>query len=555
MKRKDVVWAYVKKRNPNYMEDIAIAEVESYEKPVKITARAYYPDGSRWTLDNAEIKREKIPFSNEIVNEFSIPGYDEGVIVQLETRRRCFHPEFIGSFMLRNDHPALFRSISLTYPDDCKLVYGLENPENTDIEQSTIHENGYKKVEFTAYKLSDKWAPWKTEFPEQWYAAVYVSFPPKGKRSYTWQALGEHYLTLSDGIFENSSEIAALADSVKGNSRNEVIENAFSTVVGKIRYHADEEGRFAFFPRKAATIIANGYGDCKEISTLLKAVLRSKKVETHLALISTKNWMQPVGKYPSLDNFNHVILAEGDGTGRYRFLDGTHTWANAENSYYHLIGRTAFVLKPGGSQLARVTAGKDYKNHVVTRSVIKREPASGRWIIEGRIRLTGRPALDFFSQLKWEDTAEKKSLAKEYLQDEFGIYPLAFDFKAPDCNETTFTYKALFQENYISIEKGGFRLASPRLLATSANDSMGLKKGPRLLGSFEQQDSWQFPGRIETGQLEAFQLPFAGCAYSIKGNQLTRTYRQDDKLFAEDDKQLKEWTNKIKATVNATCWR
>ena len=401
VKRKDIIWAYVKKRNPNLMEKITLFDVDSYEKPVKIKAKAYYPGGSHWALTDDAIRREKIPFSNLYANEFSIPGYDEGVIIRLETKRDYFHPEFIGTFVLRNEYPTLSRRLSLAFPEDCDLTYGLENFEGAEVEESFTIKDGHKIFEVRANKLSDRWPSWKTEFPEQWYAALFVSFPLRGRRSYTWRELGDHYLKLSKGAFESSPEIAAMAQSIKGTSQNELIENAFNAVVGKIRYHADEEERFAFFPRKAATIFSNGYGDCKEISTLLKTLLQGKKIETYLTLVSTRNKMQPVRKYPSLDNFNHVILAAGTHTGRYRFLDGTQTWAKANNSYYELIGQTAFLLKPGGSQLIQIPADNNYKNIVITRSKIRREIASGRWIIEGNIELMGRPALNFFSRFNW----------------------------------------------------------------------------------------------------------------------------------------------------------
>jgi hypothetical protein len=555
VKRKELIWAYVRKRNPNDLENLAFYDYETFEKPAKIKAWAHYPDGSRWSLQSQALERGKIPLDNAFVNEFSIPRYDEGVLIQIEIQRDYFHPEFIGTFRLRNRHPALQRTISLTFPEDCVLAYGLENPEKAVIDESIMVADGLKKIEVTAPNLEGVWDRWKTEFPEQSYAAFYVSFPPKGKHSYSWQQLGDRYLELSKEAFEGSAEIDAFADSVHGSTEKELIHNGFKTIVGKIRYHADEEGRFAFYPRKAETILKNGFGDCKEISTLLRTLLHSKKVETWPAMISTRNHRQPVEKYPSLANFNHMILAAGGANAPYHFLDGTHTFADANNSYFNLIGRTAFVLKPGGSQLVRVSAGGDYKNLVVTRSKVTHEPADGRWTIQGRIRLIGHPALRFFSKLQWSDTAEKKSLAKRYLQNEFGINPILFDYRAPDGNEVSFTYKALFQENYIAVGKGGFRLAVPRLSDTSADSSLDRKEGPVLLESFEQQDTWEFDQEPQNSRFNAFQLPFADCAFSVEGTGVTRTYRQKNELLRQEDAQLGTWMDKLTSVMNSTCWR
>ncbi len=555
VKRKDTIWAYVQKRHPNIWERISLYDYETYENPVKIKAEAYYSDGSQWSLDSKTIQRNKIALSNAFANQFNIPRYDKGVLIHLETQRDYFHPEFIGRFQLRKKDPALLRSITFTFPKDCNLQHGLENTEGVVVEQSVLIEDGKKKLEIRVQNLSDTWVRWKTEFPEQWYAAFYASFPPIGKRSYTWKELGDHYLQLSEAAYESSPEIDALAGLVKGSTEPEIVKNSFDAIVRKIRYHADEEGRFAFFPRKASAILENGYGDCKEISTLLKTLLQEKNVDAFPALISTKNHYQPVDKYPSLNNFNHMILATAASGGDYHFLDGTNTWANADSSYYPLIGRTAFVIKPGGSHLVKVTAGNDFQNRVATYAQVMKKQNGRPWTIKGRIQLIGYSALQFFSKLNRSDTIEKNSLAKLFLQKQFGIFPLSIKYHAPDSTEVTFNYEALFQENYVSIEKGGFRLAVPRLYGPAANDKLGQNRGPRQLKPFEQKDIWEFRQEPKSNQLNEFHLPFADCNYSVERNKITRLYKQKEKVFQDNDDLLEAWTNNIKTIVSSTCWR
>lgn len=555
VKRKDIVWAYVNKRNPNDWERISIYDYETIEKPVKIKAKAYYPDGSSWTLDNETLQRSKIVLSNAFSNEFNIPRYDKGVLIRLETQRVYEHPEFIGTFQLRDEDPTLLRAITFTYPHECDLLYGLENTEGVEVEQSILVENGKKKIEIRAENLTDSWDSWKTEFPERWYAAFYISFPPKGKRSYTWKELGDHYLQLSKTAYESSPKIDALAGLVKGSTAPEIIKNSFDTIVYKIRYHADEEGRFALFPRKASTILENGYGDCKEISTLLKTILQEKNVDTFPALIATKNHFQPVEQYPSLDNFNHMILATATPKGGYHFLDGTNTWAKAQSSYYPLIGRTAFVSRPGGSHLIQVAAGNHFQSRVVTHARVSKASKETPWTIKGSIRLIGYPALQFFSKLNWSDSIEKNSLAKLFLQKQFGIYPFSVQFSAPDSTEITLNYEALFQENYLSMGKGGFRLAVPRLYSIAADDTLDQNKGPRQIKPFEQQDIWEFGQTPTSSRFNDFHLPFADCDYAVKKNKITRRYQQKEKIFQDNDLHLETWIKHIKTTVGSTCWR
>jgi hypothetical protein len=301
--------------------------------------------------------------------------------------------------------------------------------------------------------------------------------------------------------------------------------------------------------------LENGYGDCKEISTLLKTLLQEKNVNALPALISTKNHFQPVDKYPNLDNFNHMILATVTPRGDYHFLDGTNTWADANSSYYPLIGRTAFVIKPGGSHLVKVTAGNDFQNRVVTYARVMKKQKGNPWTIKGRIQLFGYPALHFFSKLNWSDTVEQNSLAKLFLQRQFGIFPLSVKFHAADSTEVTFDYEVLFQENYVAMGQGGFRLAVPRLYGRAASDRLDQQKGPRQIKPFEQQDIWEFSKELKSNRLNDFHLPFADCDYSVEGNKIMRLYKQKQKVFQDSDNLLETWTNNIKTIVSSTYWR
>lgn len=238
-----------------------------------------------------------------------------------------------------------------------------------------------------------------------------------------------------------------------------------------------------------------------------------------------------------------------------RFLDGTNTWAHAGSSYFPLIGRKAFLILPGDSHLVHVTAGNDFQNRVITHAQVKEKEKDAPWKIEGRIQLIGYPALQFFSGLNFSESTEKNSLAKLFLQKQFGIYPLSLQYSAPDSNSVTLDFEALFQDNYIAMGKGGFRLAVPRLFGNAADDTLDRNKGPRQIKPFEQRDTWEFRPKLTTSRFIDFHLPFADCAYALNGNTITRRYRQEENIFNDGDGLLDTWLNQIKTTLNSTCWR
>jgi hypothetical protein len=141
------------------------------------------------------------------------------------------------------------------------------------------------------------------------------------------------------------------------------------------------------------------------------------------------------------------------------------------------------------------------------------------------------------------------------LHEQFGIFPFSVKFQASGSTQVAFDYEALFQENYLSMGKGGFRLAVPRLYSTAADDTLDRNRGPRQIKPFEQRDIWEFGQKIGAHRLNKFRLPFADCGYSVEGNKITRLYTQKEKVFQDSDGILETWIDKIKTTVSSTSWR
>lgn len=554
VKRKDVLWAYVNHRNPDLMETIRLYDYESHEDPIKIKAEAFYPDGSKWVLNNEDVEREKINFSNAFVNTFSIPKYQQKTLIKLVTERRYVHPEFIGTFKLRHKYPTLYRKLSLTLPEECNLKYGVENNEQAEIKTSSIKKSGLLTIDVSAKELSGIWSKKKTIYPEQWHVAFYASFPPSGKQSYSWQQLGNHYLDHLDTTFEVSPEIEALGKSIGGETRKELIKNSFNTIVQKIRYHADADGGFAFFPRKASVILDHGYGDCKEISTILRTVLREKSIIAHLSLISTWGYFQPIEKYPSLDNFNHLILSAPSKNGGDNFIDGTQTWADSDSSYYPLVGRTAYVLEPDNSRLVSVLPEENFESRVVTRSKINQE-SKGHWMMEGQITLYGFPALRLFNTLHWNNTTDKNSLVRSYIQKEFGVYPLKMEFKAPHASEITINYKSSIQENFIALEKGGIRFSIPDLFRSATDRSLARLNGPIFVDPFEQHDTWELSFTPNKNDLKSITSSIADCRWSATDAMIKRSYVQRHHTHNQETGQIADWIEALNNLTNSISWR
>ena len=140
-------------------------------------------------------------------------------------------------------------------------------------------------------------------------------------------------------------EIKDLAASLKHTQKDSVIAEAFRLVQHKIRYLADLEGPHSFIPRAAPKVLEKGYGDCKEMSTLLKVLLKEKGIETNLALVATEGTIQCLEPVPTLGSFNHIIVYYKNSDNTLQFYDPTISYGTAENSYFHLVGQKVLLLQ------------------------------------------------------------------------------------------------------------------------------------------------------------------------------------------------------------------
>ena len=77
-------------------------------------------------------------------------------------------------------------------------------------------------------------------------------------------------------------------------------------MVAHTRYVAIELGRGSFVPHDADTVIAKGYGDCKDHDVLLQALLKAKGIDAESILINATN-AYSLSEAPSFAQLDHVI--------------------------------------------------------------------------------------------------------------------------------------------------------------------------------------------------------------------------------------------------------
>jgi Domain of Unknown Function with PDB structure (DUF3857)/Transglutaminase-like superfamily len=124
-----------------------------------------------------------------------------------------------------------------------------------------------------------------------------------------YEDIGRAFYAAAEDLLNVTPAIAKLADDItrgKAGPREQA-EAIFDWVSGNIRYLAVVVGVGRVVPNAPETVIANRYGDCKDVATLMMALLTAKGIASEYALINT-NPVYQLNTTPQLGAFNHVIV-------------------------------------------------------------------------------------------------------------------------------------------------------------------------------------------------------------------------------------------------------
>jgi len=179
--------------------------------------------------------------------------------------------------------------------------------------------------------------------------------------------LGKAYAALTAEKRIVTRKVATLAQEITAGTgdRKQQVQKLYEWVSAHIRYVAIELGTGAVTPHEVDSIIANGYGDCKDHDVLLQALLKAKGIESESVLINGDD-SYAMTEIPTLATLNHVItfVPEFD-----LYLDSTATVAPFGILPPNQYGKPVIVAAPASAKLARMPLLQPGAGKIVTRTV------------------------------------------------------------------------------------------------------------------------------------------------------------------------------------------
>ena len=157
-------------------------------------------------------------------------------------------------------------------------------------------------------------------------------------------------------------------------------------------------------PRPPSQVLRQGYGDCKDKASLLRALLREVGVDSWLTLVNLGASGAAATDWTSPGNFNHCILAvkapwaigttaciDVPGFGPLLLIDATDALTSIGATPSGLEGEPALVVAGDSSRLVRVPEGTP-EGHRVEVQVRARLEADGALHAEVLQHAAGAPA-------------------------------------------------------------------------------------------------------------------------------------------------------------------
>lgn len=309
----------------------------SFNELKKVEAYTLVPDGNGTKkMKVSEFKTQSSPSSGIFYDDvketaFDYPKVIKGSITHVETEHFNKDIHFISPFYFGSYLPVVNASFSLTFPEDMEVKYIIRNDQKKNITVTESKKGKKKKIEFAATGINNNeyFADAVSQSYYTQHVIVYVTrYRQDGVDIPVYNTVDELYKWnssfLKDINTTSSSLLKQVADSICAGKTTEwdKAQAIYHWVQSHIKYVAFEAGMEGFVPRQAEEVCAKRYGDCKDMASLLTALLKTSGLQAYFTWIGTRSIPYTYTEVPLPITDNHMISAV-KVDNKWIFLDAT----------------------------------------------------------------------------------------------------------------------------------------------------------------------------------------------------------------------------------------
>jgi hypothetical protein len=552
---------FINKQIPDLLETMTVNYNETVERLPHVVIGIRYPDGTKWSHTSSSSEWDRLSaFQGYTSNQFgyavTLPKYKQGMVVTQIVERTIVRPEFYSKEVIRRAMPIQNRWIRFIAPQQSSIKETLLNNEALSVHKQSETGAGKKVTTCTAANLDKIDEKDICMEPEQCLATWYFSFPPKGTASYSWQQLGDHYLSLIRGSVAGSDRLSTYLEQIKIPQSTASVDSIMNTILlfvrAHIRYHSNADGMYAVVPHPIASIVDNGYGDCKEMSIVCQALAKLKGIPADLVLTNASDEFQPCDSIPTLGAFNHVVIEYKRQNGERLLVDPTRKFGKPLETGFYFQGKKALFIKNKASFYDTIVTPSGFYNSITTKSTVSLNTAAA-WELKGTISMCGLTAMMLFESLQSSGMKAQTPLLKHYLKSLFEIDASGLSTVKMTADTVVVSFNSFFQENYLSLSGGGFMIDKPSLFGGDVRFTTVAFSGPRYFPAVEQNDTWNVPKSFGVLEKENLGTEIGKGSWLLQNATISRCFRQNRARV--DREKAGEYMRLRAAFSKATIWK
>ena len=295
--------------------------------------------------------QDYIFYDDTKLTSFDYAGAVSGATRHLEYQLQHSDAHLLTPFYFDRYFPVLNGELRITFPETIKLKYVIKGLNSNNVIFSETKKRDKTTYSFKVTNFSS--VPGYPDAPDNSYYATHVVFyidkitedgGLKNFLSTPADLYKYNYAFIKNTNASTSNELKNITDSITSNKKTELEKAAaiYRWVQTHIKYVAFEDGLEGFIPREATLVCSRRFGDCKDMASILTAMLRHAKVPAYFTWIGTRDLPYTYTETPLPIVDNHMICAIKSGDG-FIFLDGTDNGCAFGMPPYHIQGKQAMI--------------------------------------------------------------------------------------------------------------------------------------------------------------------------------------------------------------------
>ena len=304
--------------------------------------------GSKTTNSNADW----VFYDDAKQTMFDYSGASIGANSHLEYEIQHTDVHMLSPFYFDRYFPVINGELKINFPEDVSVKYIIKGIHAGEVKFEEQRKKGRVTYTFTVAGFQDERK--YPDAPDNAYYTTHVIYYVDKYKDANGQWV--NFLSSADDLYKNSYNyikdvnkdlspaLKNTADSlVYGiTSQREKAKKIYQWVQHNIKYVAFEEGMGGFIPREANLVCSRRFGDCKDMSSVLNAMLNYAGVTAYFTWIGTRDIPYDYTEVPLPLVDNHMICTIKLGDD-YIFLDGTASSCEFGVPPYYIQGKQAMI--------------------------------------------------------------------------------------------------------------------------------------------------------------------------------------------------------------------